>query len=345
MSNPGTKEVIKEVQAQVQQKLIGEIEQYVPGEDFEDYLERTENYYELNNIKDNVFKKRLIIHSMGAETYTQLKKLMAPLKPTDGTYKYEDVTEKLRSYYCRKKNEIVEHFTFNKRNQQQGESATDYAVELQSLAKKCEFGTFLDKALRDRFVAGLTNSNIQEKLLNKDAKLKFEEAVKEATTYETSKEEVKQFHAIINNGVVNKMTTNARKDTKQSDLYNKKEFVHNYNRVSRENNRDGQYNNNSYNNNYNRNFSNYNRFNRNTQRYDNEKLNNSERYANYICDNCNQRGHIRRFCRVQRGQIKVIDEEEGESEGQTDSVFLRDTKGLNLRESINSINNPIYRTY
>ena len=329
----------------VQQKLIGEIEQYVPGEDFEDYLERTENYYELNNITDNVFKKRLIIHSMGAETYTQLKKLMAPLKPTDISYKYEDVTEKLRNYYCRKKNEIVEHFTFNKRNQQQGESATDYAVELQSLAKKCEFGTFLDKALRDRFVAGLVNSNIQEKLLNKDSKLKFEEAVKEAATYETSKEEVKQFHSMINNGVVNKMTTNtARRDVKQSDLYNKKEFIHNNQnyRVSRENNRDNPR---QYNNNFNRDYSNYNRFNRYTQRYDNEKTNISERYANYTCDNCNLRGHIRRFCRVQKGHIKTIDEGEGEFEGESDSVFIRDAKGLNLRESINSINNPIYRTY
>ena len=50
---------------------------------------------------------------MVAVTYTQLKKLMAPLKPTD---KYEDVTEKLRNYYCRKKNEIVEHFAFIKIN-------------------------------------------------------------------------------------------------------------------------------------------------------------------------------------------------------------------------------------
>lgn len=116
-----------------QQKLIGEPEQYIPGEDFEDYLERTENYFEMNEIKDSNFKKRLIIHSMGTETYRQLKKLMAPLKPTDSSYNYEEVTEKLRNYYCRKKNEIVEHFTFNKRNQQPGESATDFAVNCKKM--------------------------------------------------------------------------------------------------------------------------------------------------------------------------------------------------------------------
>lgn len=97
-----------------QQKLIGELEQYVPGEDFEEYMERAENYYELNGIADIKFKKRLIIHAMGAETYKQLKKLMTPGKPNDECNTYDIITEKLKSYYCRKKNEIVEHFTFNK---------------------------------------------------------------------------------------------------------------------------------------------------------------------------------------------------------------------------------------
>ena len=201
-----------------QQKLIGDLEQYVPGEDFEEYLERAENYYELNGIVDIKFKKRLIIHAMGAETYKQLKKLMTPGKPNDENNTYDIRTEKLKSYYCRKKNEIVEHFAFNKRNQQQGESVLDYAVELQALAKKCEFGSFLDKALRDRFVAGLLNEGMQEKLLNEDAKMKFEDAVKKATTSETSKREVKHFHSKINSGVISKMSNNsnyvARKDTK-----------------------------------------------------------------------------------------------------------------------------------
>ena len=39
-----------------QLKLIGDLEQYVPGEDFEEYLERAENYYELNGIVDVKFK-------------------------------------------------------------------------------------------------------------------------------------------------------------------------------------------------------------------------------------------------------------------------------------------------
>ena len=68
-----------------------------------------------------------------------------------------------------------------------------------------KFGTFLGKALTDRFLSGLLNEAMQEKFLNDNSKMKFKEA---ATTNETSKIEVKHFHGKINNGIVNKMSNN-----------------------------------------------------------------------------------------------------------------------------------------
>lgn len=221
---------------------------------------------------------------------------------------------------------------------------------MQSIAKKCEFGIFLDKALRDRFVAGLTNSHIQEKLLNKDAKLKFEEAVKEAATHETSKEEVKQFHARVNNGVVNKMSTSnnfvARKDVKQNHFANQnqrreQQYTHNYqfpsNRVSRDKNYNDR--------------ENLNRNNRDKYQSLNHNIN-SGRYANYICDNCNKRDHIKKFCKIPRKNyhVKAIEpvEDFDEVDVFSESVFVKEGYGLNMktiRESINSINNPIYRDF
>lgn len=69
-------------------------------------------------------------------------------------------------------------------------------------------------------MAGLLNEGMQEKLLNEDSKVKFEEAVKKATTNETSKTEVKHFHGKINNGIVNKMSNNnnyvPKKDVKMN---------------------------------------------------------------------------------------------------------------------------------
>ena len=41
----------------------------------------------------------------------------------------------------------------------------DFAAQLKKLSAHCEFGTFLDEALRDRFVCGLRKEPIQRKLL------------------------------------------------------------------------------------------------------------------------------------------------------------------------------------
>lgn len=62
---------------------------------------------------------------------------------------------------------MAECFTFYKRNQAMWESVVEYVVELRKLATYCEFGTFLDWALRDRFICGLRDEAIQKKLLMK----------------------------------------------------------------------------------------------------------------------------------------------------------------------------------
>ena len=52
-----------------------------------------------------------------------------------------------------------------RRNQHESETVAQFVVELKRLALKCEFGTFLEEALRDRLVCGLKSVQIQKKLL------------------------------------------------------------------------------------------------------------------------------------------------------------------------------------
>ena len=60
---------------------------------------------------------------------------------------------------------IAERFHFNQRIQSGGESVSEYVAELKWLAANCDFGQWLEEALRDRLVCGLRNSNVQCKLL------------------------------------------------------------------------------------------------------------------------------------------------------------------------------------
>lgn len=163
-------------------KLIGTLENFVPSADFDDYLERAENFFELNDIKDDTFKRKLIVHFIGLPALKKLQQLLYPDTHRDVTY--ETVIEKLKSYFSPKKNRIAQSVEFFKRNQKEFENVADFAVELQALSKHCAFGEYLDKALRDKFIAGLRNAKIQGELLNSDDDTTFERAVSKAKNLE-----------------------------------------------------------------------------------------------------------------------------------------------------------------
>jgi hypothetical protein len=98
--------------------------------------------------------------------------------------KYDDVIVKCKEAFLGTKNLMVEHYKFNTRNQKQGESSMDFAIELQSLAGSCEFGYFRVTALRDRFVAGILNSGIKVKVLSLGSNATFKSVVDEAVKEE-----------------------------------------------------------------------------------------------------------------------------------------------------------------
>lgn len=90
---------------------------------------------------------------------------------------------------------VAESFKFNKRDQKQNESLTEYIVELKSIAQNCDFGDFLNRALRDKFICGINNEAIQQKLFN-DASLKtFEKACETALMMEMTRQNLEIIHS------------------------------------------------------------------------------------------------------------------------------------------------------
>lgn len=87
------------------------------------------------------------------------------------------------------------------RFQQESETVTDFAVELKRLAASCDFGAFLDEALRDRFVAGLCDRGTQAELLKKTA-LNFANACDIAKGIELACKESQEFQPSHSNGTV-----------------------------------------------------------------------------------------------------------------------------------------------
>ena len=94
------------------------------------------------------------------------------------------IIELLSAYFTPKDMVLINTFRFGTRSQKAGESAAEYSTALRSLAKGCEYGPYLERALRDRFVIGLLNANMRESLFKRGRELTFQQAISLATTSE-----------------------------------------------------------------------------------------------------------------------------------------------------------------
>uniref|UniRef100_A0A8C6VV85 Retrotransposon gag domain-containing protein n=1 Tax=Nothobranchius furzeri TaxID=105023 RepID=A0A8C6VV85_NOTFU len=141
--------------------FIGNLGEYKEAqEDFESYLERFEQWMIVNEV-DDIKQANIFLSVIGAEAYGLSKNLCIPDKRS--SLSYGVLSGKLTAHYKPKPLVIAERFKFQKRNQQENESVSDYVVALKHLSTHCDFGRHLDEALRDRFVSGLKVEAIQRK--------------------------------------------------------------------------------------------------------------------------------------------------------------------------------------
>lgn len=263
-------------------KLIGSLDNFVPSADFDDYMERAENFFELNGITDDTFKRKLIVHYIGLPALRKLNQLLYPKTHKDVTY--DVVVTKLKTYFSPKRNRIAQSVDFFKRNQLEFEKVADFAVELQALSKYCVFGDFLDKALRDKFIAGVTNTKIQGELMNSEDNSSFEQAVAKAKVLEQIEEDMAKMK--IKNGAVNRVNANAgshaRRDKGRNDVRNRSRGRSNSASQGRQ--------------------------------FSKQKRDTGRRRSTVRCFNCSRMGHIARFCRFPRERMNsatsVTDDDE-----------------------------------
>ena len=98
---------------------------------------------------------------------------------------YNTVVSKFDDFFRVRRNVIFERARFNRRNQQEGESAEQYIMVLYELAANCEYGDMTSEMIRDRLVVGIMDDGLSKRL-QLDPKL----------TLETAKTTVRQKEAV-----------------------------------------------------------------------------------------------------------------------------------------------------
>ncbi|CAH2085872.1 unnamed protein product [Euphydryas editha] len=89
---------------------------------------------------------------------------------------YKQLVELIETHIEPAQSEITETYKFMKRVQLPNESIAEFVAALKKLAQTCNFGSHLERSLRDKFVHSLRNENIVKRLFNED-KLTFTTAV------------------------------------------------------------------------------------------------------------------------------------------------------------------------
>ena len=142
---------------------FGTLNEFHPDtESIKTYLERVLLYFTANSVAD-VKKVPILLSAIGSPTYVLLSDLLAPETPSTKTL--DEITAVLKKHYEPKRAVIAERYHFHKRDQAMDESIAEYDAALRKLAIHCKFGTYLEEALRDRFVCGLHNEAMQRRLL------------------------------------------------------------------------------------------------------------------------------------------------------------------------------------
>jgi len=119
------------------------------------YLERADIFFSANGVANNK-KVAVFLSSVGGKTYSLLRNLLAPEKPQEQTM--DTLSTTLKDHFQPKPLVIAERFYFHSRRQGPTETIAQYMAELRRLATHCDFGAYLNDALCDHLVCGLSNA-------------------------------------------------------------------------------------------------------------------------------------------------------------------------------------------
>ena len=114
-------------------------------------------------IADNGKRGKALCSAIGKEGYETLRILATPKKPAEMTF--DELKEMLITFVKPKPVVIVERFNFNKVMQQSDENVSEFLARVKRSAEHCDFNQFYADAIRDRFISGLRDRNIQKSLL------------------------------------------------------------------------------------------------------------------------------------------------------------------------------------
>ena len=148
-----------------------------------DWLEDFNLYIAATGVSHENQKIALLLHLGGKH----IKTIWRTLSSTERHENYEEICEKLNSYFKPKKNITYERFKFKSCKQNKEETCIEFITRLRIAAETCEFHNTSEE-IRDQFVTTCYSKSLKEKLLKED-KLTLEKCKEMGQIAEQSKQQ------------------------------------------------------------------------------------------------------------------------------------------------------------
>ena len=146
-----------------------------------------------NEPEKDVELVNLLVYTMGPKA----ENIMLGFTLTEEQAKdYTVVLKCFNDYYLPKRNVIYERTQFNQRVQLPQETCDSFITDLYKLVDTCEYGGMKDELLRDRIIAGMSDSKLSEKLQLEDSKtLTLEKVIAKVRTSEQVRQQNKEMRS------------------------------------------------------------------------------------------------------------------------------------------------------
>jgi hypothetical protein len=159
----------------------GQLREFNPVvSDWTVYKRRMDNYFIVNAITDDNFKRAMLLTALDEEAYKLIFNLCLPTAPEDKSF--TELTELFDKHFKTCESAFVARQRFYAATRNSQESAAEFAARLRGLACKGEFPeAVLDMTLRDRFIMGFGKGPVQDRLFEEKISVSFADAVSVAS--------------------------------------------------------------------------------------------------------------------------------------------------------------------
>ena len=128
------------------------------------YKKDIERQFRFFGITDPETKKDgLLIY--GGEDLTDVDEALPDPSDQDGDDAYSTLIRKLDNHFMPKKNKDFARFQLSEMKQQSNERLADYYAKVRDIARKCDYGTYEDDAIRDHLIRTMHNDKIRSKAI------------------------------------------------------------------------------------------------------------------------------------------------------------------------------------